>query len=119
MTEVISYQEVKDIALGMFWIGCQHNVDRNCRWTPAQVFGWTYGELEMAFDEPVENLMLEVILFVLARGIQDASNAGEWHRSSAAKILAGISLEVEFARLNPDDVAELKRDLKALGLVVD
>lgn len=113
MTEITSYQEVKDIALSCYWRGCRDHKTLN--WTTEQVCAWTYNELENSFDLPIENLMLEIIFFVLTSGLQ--STLSEYHRKAANKILIEMDLVRELISLLPDDASELESDLRTLEYI--
>jgi hypothetical protein len=113
MIEITYYQEIKDIAFSCYWRGCRDHKRYN--WTSEQIYAWTYNELENSFDLPIENLMLEVVFFVLTSGLQ--GTLSEYHKKSAQGIIAEIDLAHELASLQPDDATEFQADLRALGLI--
>ena len=113
MTETISYQEIKNIILSYYWRGCRDHVLDN--WTTEQVYAWTYNELENSFDLAIENLMLEVIFFVLTSGLQ--SSLSLYHKKSANEILSAIDFHNEISQLLPQDILDFKEDLTALAYI--
>ena len=113
MTETISYQEIKNIIRSYYWRGCRDHALDN--WTTEQVYAWTYNELENSFDLAIENLMLEVIFFVLTSGLQ--SSLSLYHKKSANEILSAIDFHNEISQLLPQDILDFKEDLTALAYI--
>lgn len=112
MTNVASYQEVRDIALSTYWRG---RLSQATGEYSECIHAWTYNELDNSFDLPIENLMLELVLLVLAFGSNEAMR--DYHRDLARKILLGIDLGHQLARLSPDDASDLEGDLRRLNFI--
>ncbi|CAI8738238.1 DUF2591 domain-containing protein [Pseudomonas serbica] len=113
MIEITSYQEIKAISFSCYWRGCRDH--RAYNWTSEQIYTWTHNELENSFSLPIENLMLEVIFFVLTSGSQ--GTLSEYYKKSAYRIITEINLLHELACLPPDDATEFKSDLETLGFI--
>ncbi|MCF5371081.1 Imm2 family immunity protein, partial [Pseudomonas sp. PA-4-8C] len=77
--------------------------------------GYAYGELENAFELPIEKLMLEVIALILSAG-RSPRKVQKYHLDAISKLLEEIELSSILEELPSDEMAELKDDLRLLGV---
>ncbi|NHZ36758.1 hypothetical protein [Massilia rubra] len=86
------------------WVGNEHES------------AFAYDNLELSFELPIENLMLEVISTIMAGGRQSAQF--EQHtQKRIVKILDGRKIGDLLGTLDGDELAEFRADLALLRLM--
>ncbi|MBN0280599.1 immunity protein Imm2, partial [Pseudomonas aeruginosa] len=74
-----------------------------------------YSELENSFDLPIEKLMLEVLALILSAG-RSSDKVKRYHLDVIHGLLKEIKLSSVLDDLPSDEAAELRDDLRVLGL---
>ncbi|PVZ15420.1 MULTISPECIES: Imm2 family immunity protein [unclassified Pseudomonas] len=116
MEDRVTYGEIRAWFLGRYYSYCKVKLSHQSSWAEGESeVGYAYGELENSFELPVERLMLEVTALILSAG-RSPEKVKEYHLHAISKLLDDIELSYILEGLPSDEVAELKDDLKLLGI---
>lgn len=86
-------------------------------WSPNEhELGYAYEQFEDAFEEPIEQLMLEVLALVLNAG-RGPETVEPYHYGRIAEILEKQSLSEMLKDLQGEELREFEHDLKLLKLL--
>lgn len=109
-----TYQTLKNSALGVYFDGCR-DLAIMSGWTHMQVVGYVSYAYEEGFERPIEDLMWQVILFIISAGWNS-----DWDVRQRQLIVSRIvNCGLDNLLLNiPDDEANLfLHDLKILEII--
>lgn len=116
MDERLSYGEIRILYLSCYYHFCRFKLKSNSAWIGDESeAGYAYGELDNAFDKPIENLMLEVLALVMGVG-RASSQAQKYHKDAILKLLGDKTVADMLEGLPAEEVDEFKADFDALGL---
>ncbi|MBB4868253.1 hypothetical protein HNP46_007173 [Pseudomonas nitritireducens] len=112
----VTYGEIRAWFLGSYYSYCRGKLSDKSPWTEGESeVGYAYMELENSFDMPVEKLMLEVLTLVLSAG-RSSKAVEKYHLDIISELLKEIDISSALAGLPSEEAAELRTDLKVLGL---
>ncbi|AXA80553.1 hypothetical protein CE206_28650 (plasmid) [Achromobacter xylosoxidans] len=116
MEDRVTYSEIRAWFLGNYYSYCRAKLGRQIPWAEGESeVGYAYGELENSFDLPVEKLMLETLTLILSAG-RSSDHVKKYHLDMIHGLLEEIELASVLNDLPSDEAAELKKDLRLLGL---
>ncbi|NTX93380.1 MULTISPECIES: Imm2 family immunity protein [unclassified Pseudomonas] len=116
MEERVTYGEIRAWFLGSYYSYCRGKLSDKSPWIEGESeVGYAYMELENSFDMPIEKLMLEVLALVLSAG-RSSEEVERYHLNAISGLLAEIDISSVFESLPSEEAAELRADLKVLGL---
>ncbi|RED43083.1 hypothetical protein [Aestuariispira insulae] len=116
--ERATFDEIKNDFLDCYFIYCCHKIPTGAEWSDREhEFGYAYEEWDRAYDLPVEQLMLEVIMLIL--------KGNRWHDYDHVhldrinRILKEHGWEKLSENLPPEEIDMMGRCFKLLGLQPD
>ncbi|MDW3716533.1 MULTISPECIES: Imm2 family immunity protein [unclassified Pseudomonas] len=116
MEDRVSYGEIRAMFLSCYYNYCKLKLKSSSAWVEGESeAGYAYGELENAFDMPVENLMLEVLALVMQAG-RASLQTQKYHKDAICSLLSDRSISDVLEGLPAEEVDEFKADLVVLGL---
>lgn len=116
MEERVTYSEIRTRFLGSYYNYCRAKLSHQSLWGEDESeAGYAYSELENSFDTPIEKLMLEVLALVLSAG-RFSEETSKYHLDIISGLLNEIDISSALEGLPSDEEAELRADLKVLGL---
>ncbi|MFY0480930.1 Imm2 family immunity protein [Achromobacter marplatensis] len=116
MEERVTYGEIRAWFLGCYYDYCRAKISHGGAWVEGESeVGYAYGELENSFDMPIEKLMLEVLAIVLSAG-RSSEHVRNYHMRIIGELLSEIDISSVLDGLPFEEAAELRSDLKCLGL---
>ncbi|MEE4815643.1 Imm2 family immunity protein [Pseudomonas alliivorans] len=116
MEDRVTYGKIRAWFLGSYYSYCKVKLSHQSSWTEGESeVGYAYGEFENAFELPIEKLMLEVIALILSAG-RSPGKVKKYHLDAISKLLEEIELSSILEDLPSDEMAELKDDLRLLGI---
>ncbi|MCY1549249.1 Immunity protein Imm2 [compost metagenome] len=116
MEDRVTYGEIRAWFLGSYYNYCRVKLSHQSPWGEGEIeAGYAYSELENSFDMPIEKLMLEVIALVLSAG-RSSKEVEKYHLDIISGLLREVDIYSVLEGLPSDEAAELRGDLKVLGL---
>ncbi|UZE19480.1 immunity protein Imm2 [Pseudomonas sp. B21-054] len=116
MEERVTYGEIRAWFLGSYYNYCRVKLSHQSLWAEGESeVGYAYSELENSFDLPIEKLMLEVLALILSAG-RSSEKVKKHHLDIVHGLLKEINLSSVLDDLPSDEAAELRDDLRVLGL---
>ncbi|AJD63977.1 TPA: Imm2 family immunity protein [Pseudomonas aeruginosa] len=116
MEERVTYGEIRAWFLGSYYNYCRVKLNHQSPWVEGESeVGYAYSELENSFDLPIEKLMLEVLALILSAG-RSSDKVKRYHLDVIHGLLKEIKLSSVLDDLPSDEAAELRDDLRVLGL---
>lgn len=116
MEDRVTYGEMRAWFLGSYYSYCKVKLSHQSSWAEGESeVSYAYGELENAFELPIEKLMLEVIALILSAG-RSPRKVQKYNLDAISKLLEEIELSSILEELPSDEMAELKDDLRLLGV---
>ncbi len=116
----IPYKLIRWWFLGGAYRSCQHAFQDNYGWKKpwADEYVASYEQYESAFNLPIENLMLEVLVLIMVAGRNSRYEKFEpYHRSKIAALLKNHDLNKMLIDLPQEERSEFEYDLKLLHLM--
>ncbi|WP_134677849.1 Imm2 family immunity protein [Ectopseudomonas khazarica] len=116
MEDRVTYGEIRAWFLGSYYNYCRAKLSHQSPWAEGESeVGYAYSELENSFDLPVEKLMLEILALILSAD-RSSEKVKKYHLDMIRGLLKEIELSSVLNDLPSDEAAELKKDLRVLGL---
>jgi hypothetical protein len=116
----VPYKLIRWWFLGGAYRYCQHAYQDNYAWIRpwADEYVASYEQYESAFNLPIENLMLEVLVLVMVAGRDSGYEKFEQHhREKISAILEKDDLIEMLKTLSGEELNEFEHDLKLLNLL--
>lgn len=111
----VPYDEIKANFLDSYYGYCWTKVHQGQKWTDGEhEIGYAYQEAKLAYDLPIEKLMLEVIALVL--GGKRWPQVDRHHYKKIEELLADNKLKVMLDNLPKDERILFERALDLLGV---
>ena len=110
----LTYQDLKDSGLSAYFDGCKSMAIKRA-WSFEQVLSYVVHAHEDGFDDPLENLMWDVVVLVISGGW--VVEYYEGLRRRVSDVLSRGNLDEMIARLPADEAESFRHDLAVLGLI--
>lgn len=115
--EICGYYEIRSSFLTNCYSYLRNKVLTRSAWIENETAGgFAYDQMDGAYFEDIERLMIEVVALVVDVGRSTASTH-DFHFKRASQILACIGVDGLTQHLEGDELSELRYDLQLIGLL--
>ncbi|GJI97218.1 hypothetical protein RugamoR57_39360 [Duganella caerulea] len=116
MRDRITYYEIRTWLLDCYYVYCREKMFSGSQWEEGEhELGYAYDQYSDAFHLPIEKIMLEVLVLVLASG--RLTKSALYHYQKISEFSAGTRLHDIANDLPPDERNDFLYDLSILKLV--